>query len=96
MLDGTVLPRRIHRLEKAEDRPAVLGVKHVLQVGESLHPLLQQRRRLLLAEVEPGRVAAVPVLEVEALALLHPVAGDQLAALLDIHGVSPQACAGGC
>ena len=49
--------------------PAVLRVEHVLQLREPLHAVLQQLRRVVLVEVEPGGVARVVVLQPEALAL---------------------------
>ena len=42
VLDGPVLSRRIQGLEDQEHGPAILGVEHVLELGQCLHTDLQR------------------------------------------------------
>ena len=68
VLDGAVLARRIHRLEDAQHRPAILRVEHVLQLREALDTLLEQVGRMVLFDVEAAGIGRVEVLQAEALA----------------------------
>jgi hypothetical protein len=78
MLDRAVLPRRVHRLEDAEHRPAILRVELVLHRRERLHATRQQLRRAILVEVEPGGVVGLMVAQAEAIAILHAEAVQHL------------------
>src|SRR6516165_11209985 len=71
MLDGAVLARCIHRLEHEQQRPAILGVKHVLLLCEPLGTALQEFSRLTLAHRQATGVAGIEVLQFEALALCN-------------------------
>ena len=72
VLDRAVLARRVHRLEDEQRRVAVLGVQHVLQLGEALHPAAQPVLRPFLV-LDPGAVPGVEVLEPELAAVDDPV-----------------------
>ena len=69
MLDRAVLAGGIHRLEDEQQRPAVLGVEHVLLFREPLGAARKQLGRLALAQLEAARIPGIEVLQTEALAL---------------------------
>ena len=84
VLDRPVFPRRIHRLEDEEHRPAILRVKHVLQFRERLHPGLQRllRARLVLG-LEFTRVARIDILQSEFLSIRDAVRLGKLVGCFD-------------
>jgi hypothetical protein len=84
VLDRPVLPRRIHRLEDEEQRPAILPVKHVLQFGERTHTGLQRllRARLVLG-LEFTRVARIDILQPEFLSVPDAVRLGQYVGCFD-------------
>ena len=69
VLDGAVLAGRIHRLKHEQQRPAVLGVEHVLLFREPLDAAGEQLGRLALAQLETAGVSRINALQTEALAL---------------------------
>jgi hypothetical protein len=69
VLDRAVLPGGVHGLEDHEHRPAVLGVEHVLELGERLDAHGQDLLGPdLLVRAEAQGVPRVHVLEAERLA----------------------------
>src|SRR5512146_1901320 len=48
VLDGAVLSGGVHRLENKQERPPVLGVEYVLELGQSLDAALKEFLRLWL------------------------------------------------
>ena len=69
VLDRAVLAGRVHGLENEQQRPAILGVEHILLLREPLGSALQEPGRLALVQLETARVAGVEVLQSKALAL---------------------------
>ena len=66
VLDRSVLPGRVHRLEDEEDRPAVLRVEPVLQLREGPDPVWSASFAWGFAsEPRPAGVAGVDVLQPE-------------------------------
>src|SRR5262247_741958 len=68
MLDRAVLARCIHRLEDEQQRPAILGIKHLLLLREPLDASSKEFGRLALVH-QPAGVAGIMVLQLKALAL---------------------------
>src|SRR5262245_45090585 len=66
VLDRAVLARRIHGLKDEQHRPAVLGVEHVLQLGERLDARGERflGARLVLG-AESQRLAGIDAVEAE-------------------------------
>ena len=94
VLDGAVLARGVHRLKDQQDGPVVLGVQHVLQLGQRLDSggkRFLRPRFVLRLQVE--RVAGVHVLEAEFVSLGHTERLRELARLrderVDVHGRAP-------
>ena len=54
VLDGAVLAGRVHGLEDQQDRPAVLGIEPLLQVGQPLDAVRQQLVGGVLQGDTPG------------------------------------------
>src|SRR5262249_18441052 len=69
VLDGAVLAGRIHRLKDEQQRPAVLGVEHVLLFGEPLDAAREQISCLALAQLKTARVTRIDTLQTKAFAL---------------------------
>ncbi len=92
VLDGAVLAGRIHRLKHQQQRPAVLGVEHVLLLGEPLGAALEQIRRVVLVEIEAAGVGGIEILQAKALALGNAervdVVLDALEDLVSCHDAS--------
>ena len=64
VLDGSILARRIHRLEDQKHRLAILRVKHVLQFRERLDTVLQRLfRARFVRGLQFGGVARIKILE---------------------------------
>src|SRR5207302_8352970 len=82
--DRAVLAARVHRLKNHQQRPAVLGVEQLLQLGEPLDVFGEDVLRLRLADVEAAGVAGIDVREVESLGALDAVVLD---VLRDLHGL---------
>ena len=55
VLDGAILAGRIHGLEDQQQRPAVLRIEHILQIGQGLNSGLQG---FLRARLVSGRQLA--------------------------------------
>src|SRR6516162_9579187 len=68
VLDRAVLAGRVHRLEDEQQRPAILGVKHILLLREPLGAALEEFGRLALVQLEAAGVAGIEVLQLEVLA----------------------------
>src|SRR6516165_1237126 len=68
VFDGAVLAGRVHRLEHEQQRPAILGVEHVLLLREPLGAALQKVGRLALIQPQTTCVAWIEVFESETLA----------------------------
>ena len=68
VLDGAVFSRRVHRLKNQQHGPAVLGIEHVLQLGENFdaHGSASLARGLSSDCEVPG-VAGIEVLQTKAL-----------------------------
>ena len=85
MLDDAVLAGGIHRLENREHRPAVLRVKHVLQVGELLDAVLQHLLGLALVDREACGIAGIGIRQPELFGIVDAVfAGEGF----DLHGAT--------
>jgi len=83
VIDGAVLARGVHRLDDDQHRPAILGVEHLLELGEPLDVLGEMRARGVLAlRLERSGVARIDVGQAEAPAVGHAVRLDQRPALL--------------
>lgn len=67
VLDGAV---RVYGLKHEQQRPAVLGVEHVLLFCEPLGAALQQVGRLALVQPQPTGIAGIEILQPKALAIL--------------------------
>src|SRR4051812_2923685 len=65
MLDGAVLPARVHRLQDDEERLARLGVEAVLEPHQLLRQLVERLFRRLLVAGRAVRVARIAVIEGE-------------------------------
>ena len=81
MLDGAVLPGRVHRLEDQQEGPLVLGVELVLERREELDTLLELLGRVVLLELQTPGVARVEVLQAELLSALDEVRTRELRVL---------------
>jgi hypothetical protein len=57
VLDRAVFASRVHRLEDEQQRPAILGVKHILLLCEPLGAALEEFGRLALVQLEAAGVA---------------------------------------
>ena len=68
MLDRAILSRSIHRLEHQQHGPIILGIKHVLKLGQHFDPHRQRflRLRLILGR-EIKRVAGIDILQPKAI-----------------------------
>jgi hypothetical protein len=79
VLDRAVLAGGVHGLEDQEHGPAILGVEHVLELGEERDPLLQRLlgRRLVLG-LQPRGVAGIDLLEPEPSPVLDAVVASEL------------------
>ncbi len=93
VLDGAVLAGRVHRLKHEQQRPAVLGVEHVLLFREPLGAAREQLGRLALAQLEAAGISRIEVLQTEALALRDAeridVFLDAVEDLSSCHGAAP-------
>ena len=69
VLDRAVLAGSVHGLENKQQRPAILGVEHVLFLGEPLGSALEKFSGLAFVHLETLGVAGIEVLESKALAL---------------------------
>ena len=75
MLDDAVLAGGVHRLKHDQDRPAVSGIKSLLQILEALDAILEKIFRLVLREAE--RFVRTGISDTEAVGLVDPKAfGD--------------------
>src|SRR6516164_5709546 len=72
VLDGAVLSGRVHRLEHEQQRPAILGIEHVLLLCEPLGAALQEVGRLALVQPQATCVTWIEVVQLEALAFCNP------------------------
>src|SRR5262245_49033470 len=92
MLDRAVLAGCIHRLEDEQQRPPVLGVKHVLLLCEPLCASLKEFGRLALLQLQPTGVARIIVLQPKALAFCDPerlnILLDAIEDLFSRHGIT--------
>jgi hypothetical protein len=62
MLDRAVFAGRVHRLKHEQQRPVILCIKPVLQIGEFLDAFLQQYLRFLFKfGLEPSGIAGIVV-----------------------------------
>src|SRR5262249_54396951 len=68
VLDGAILAGRVHRLKYEQQRPAVLGVEHVLLLCEPFAAALQEVDRLAFVQLQATRVARIEILQSKALA----------------------------
>jgi hypothetical protein len=68
VLDRAVFPGRVHCLEEEQQRPAILGVKHILLIREPFGTALEEFGGLALVHLQTAGVAGVKVLEAESLA----------------------------
>ena len=59
MLNRAVFALRVHRLEDERQRPAILGVKHILLLCEPWRAALEEFGRLALVQLEAAGVAGV-------------------------------------
>src|SRR5947207_6595318 len=59
VLDGAVLAGRVHRLEHEQQRPAILGIEHVLLLREPLSAALQKVGCLALIQSQTTCVARI-------------------------------------
>ena len=78
VLDRAVLAGRVHRLEDQQQRPAILGVEHVLLFRQPRGAALEELRRLALVHLQAAGVARIEVFEPEALAFGDAVRSDVL------------------
>src|SRR5215469_276857 len=81
MPDRAVLACCIHRLENQQQRPAILGIKHVLLLCEPLGTALKEFGRLALAHLQSAGVAGIKVLQLKTLAFCD---AEGLNVLLDL------------
>ncbi len=79
MLDGAVLAGRIHGLEHQQQRPVILGVEHVLLLGEPFDAALEYLLGLaLVLGLEATGVPRIDILEPEVLTARDAVRRDVL------------------
>src|SRR4051812_24030136 len=84
MLDRSILPRRIHRLEDKEKRPAILAVKHLLQLRERVHSGLERLLRgVLVVGLEAAGVSRIDVFQPELLSISDSVGLGPFVSFLD-------------
>ena len=92
MLDCPVLAGCVHRLEYQQQRPAILGVQHVLLLREPLGAALEEFSGLALVEHQATCVARIKILQLEALPLGDAVRLniflDSIEDLLSRHGAA--------
>ena len=85
VLDGAVLPGRIHRLENEQDRPFILGIELVLQFGQGEHAggkrFLRPRLVFFLRKLEC--VIRIDILEAKILAFRDAELARDAARILD-------------
>jgi len=77
MLDGTVLPPRVHALENEQNSPTILGIKFVLQLSQARNTLLQSLFRTFFCMPAIG-ISGVVILQSEVFAVLNPIKFCQL------------------
>ena len=85
VLDRAVLAGRVHRLEDGEHRQTVLRVELLLQRGQPLDPVGEQRLGVRLLDVEPAGVGRIEIREAEFLRLVDAEALDDLG---ELHGAA--------
>jgi hypothetical protein len=80
-------------LEHQQQRPAILGVEHVLLFREPLGAAREQLGRLALAQLEAAGISRIEALQTEALALPNAeridVFLDAVEDLSSCHGATP-------
>jgi hypothetical protein len=74
MLNGAILAGGIHGLENTKNRPAILRVKLVLHLGQTLNALLQQRLGGGFLHLKPGCIARIIILQAKASPLDNAIA----------------------
>jgi len=68
VFDRAVFASRIHSLEDEQQRPTVLGIKHVLFFCEPLSAALKEVGCFAFVHLQAARVTSVEVLQLKALA----------------------------
>jgi hypothetical protein len=89
VLDGPVLARGVHRLEDQQQRPAVLGVELVLELGQELDAFLEDLLGgLCILGLETPGIAGVDVLQTEPASVADPERlHEATRAIFDLHGL---------
>ena len=77
MFDDAIFARCVHALEDKQERPLILRVKFVLQVGKLLKTLLQGRCGVLLRS-NASSIGGIEILSPEMFAMLYAVGLRQL------------------
>src|SRR5215469_16543181 len=83
MLDRAVLAGCIHGLEDEQQRPSILGVKHVLLLGQPLSTLLKEFGRLALPHLQPAGFGGIIILQLKSIALGNAEPLDVLVGALE-------------
>ena len=68
VLDRAILASCDHRLKDDQQRPAILGVEHVLLLGEPLGTAMEELNRVGLVHLQTARIDRIEVLQLKALA----------------------------
>src|SRR5262249_31152926 len=73
----------IHSLEDDQQRPAILGIEHVLLFGEPLSTALKELGSVALVHLQAERVTGLEIVQLEALALGNAERGRVLLNLVE-------------
>ncbi len=84
VLDRAVLAGGVDGLEHEQQRPAILRVEAILQLGDRVDAVLERLERTgLVSGVQAAAVARIDVLQAEALAVLDAVRTRETPGLFD-------------
>src|SRR5262245_28201830 len=84
MSDRAILSSGVHRLKNEQHSPAVLGIEHVLQSGESLHSDVQSLfSTRLVRRFQVAGVVGIDIFQTKPLAIGDAVRESQFASLLN-------------